>query len=501
MHLNSLVSALENKLEIKNIRGTENPLIKGLAYDSRDVKDGFLFFALKGIHTDGHNYVSSALSRGAVVIFHSDELSEYDSSAVYVQVDNTRTAMAPVSACFFGNPAEKLTVIGVTGTDGKSTTVSLIHQLLTLSGIKSGFISTVQFNTGKTTEKNSYRQSTPEPTEIHRILREMTDNGCSHAVIEATSHGLSPVNNRLGSIEFTAGVLTNISHEHLEFHKTIEQYIDDKANLFRKLKKNGTGIVNRDEPNAPYFEKAAASGKISDYSTKSRKADLFADNITETYNGETFSILWNGIKHNAEIKLPGIFNIENTLAALLAVYSSSDRTLESLIPLLPELKPVRGRMNFINKGQDFKVLIDYAHTPGAFSKLFPILKGRAEKRIISVFGSAGERDTEKRAVQGKTASLFSDIVILTDEDPRGEDSMSILKDIASGCINKKEGKNLFLIPERKEAIRLAFDLARKDDIVILLGKGHEGSIIYKDRTVPWDEEAAAVSVLQEMGYR
>ncbi len=500
MHLKLMVSALKEEISILKITGNINIDVKGLAYDSRDIEEGFAFFALKGLHTDGHIYIQQALKLGAQVIFYSDELKEYCADTTYIKVADTRIIMAPVSAYFYNFPAHKLILTGVTGTDGKSTTVSLIHQLLTLAGFKTGFISTVQYDTGAGAVKNHYRQSTPEATEIHKLLAEMVKNGCTHAVIETTSHGLSPLNNRLGTIPFTAGVLTNISHEHLEFHKTLKCYVDDKANLFRKIKsETGFGVVNRDEQFADYFIDAADT-EVFTYSVKTQNADISAISIKGTEHGESFTILSNSEKFKAEIDLPGIFNVENTLAALLTVSRLINRGLKSFIPLLPLLKPIKGRMNFINCGQDFKVLVDYAHTPGAFEKLFPLLSERKKGKLITVFGSAGERDTEKRSIQGEIADRYADIIILTDEDPRGEDPFQIMNDIAAGCRRKKEGENLFLIPDRRKAIQFAFKTAKKDDLVILLGKGHEGSIIYESSTIPWNESETAVSLLKEITY-
>ncbi len=499
MNVDKMVEALQGAVTFLGITGSIQREVTGLAYDTRDVKDGYAFFALKGIHTDGHRFITDAIKHGASVVFHSEDLDYYNTGTTYLKVSNTRTCMAPVSACFYGYPSEKLTCIGVTGTDGKSTTVSLLHQLLRLSGIKAGFISTVQFDTGDGAQKNHYRQSTPEATEIHKILCEMVENGCTHAVIEATSHGLSPLNNRLGSIDFTAGILTNISHEHLEFHKTLERYVDDKANLFRRIKaENGFGVINGDEPRRAYFASASAAPVVY-YSTKNRNADIFADAITETPAGESFTIHAEDFSGEADINLPGIFNVENTLAAVLTVSRLTGKSVKFCIPFLPQLRPVAGRMNFIKTGKDFRVLVDYAHTPGAYLKLFPILRKRTEGRLIAVFGSAGERDTEKRQVQGEIASRYADIIILTDEDPRGEDPQRILEDIKEGCRQKTEGKDLFLVQDRREAIKAAIRTAGKGDLVVLLGKGHESSIIYSDGPSPWDEKAEAEKALAETG--
>jgi len=231
------LSILTENIKILEKHGSSDPEITGLAYDSRNVKKGFLFFAYKGIHADGHNYIKQAIQNGASAIIHSTPLDLYDQNTAYIRADNPKILLSPVSAVFNDHPSKKLKVIGVTGTDGKSTTVSLVFQLLTVMGKKTGFLSTVQYKSGGEIVKNPYRQSTPEAVEVHSILSEMVNNGCEYAVLESTSHGLSSRNNRLGDVFFNAAVLTNISHEHLEFHGTFEQYISDKANLFRFLNK------------------------------------------------------------------------------------------------------------------------------------------------------------------------------------------------------------------------------------------------------------------------
>ncbi|MEW5814561.1 MAG: UDP-N-acetylmuramyl-tripeptide synthetase, partial [Spirochaetota bacterium] len=386
--------------------------------------------------------------------------------------------------------------------DGKSTTVYLIHQLLECFGKTSGFLSTVQYKTGDILIKNPFRQSTPEAPEVHAILKEMADNKKEYAVIEATSHGLSEKNNRLGDVHFCAGVFTNISHEHLEFHGTFRQYLNDKANLFRYLDKIPSnrqpfGVVNRDDPNASFFYQATQQPVYS-YSTCDSSADLYAYDIHPWVTGNSFRIKYNKKDIKARINLPGIFNVENTLAAVLTVIKLLGVSIGDTAGFLPALQPVSGRMKTVDCGQDFTVIIDYAHTPGAFSKLFPGIRPQVKGRLIAVFGSAGERDIEKRSLLGRIADRYSDIIILADEDPRGEDSKEILKQIASGCTTKEDGKTLFLIPDRLAAIKQALAFARTGDMVLLLGKGHEASIIYKDGPRPWDELSAATVCLEKL---
>jgi UDP-N-acetylmuramoyl-L-alanyl-D-glutamate--2,6-diaminopimelate ligase len=513
-----------------------DPAITGLEYDSRKIKPGNIYFALPGIHTDGHRFIPDAIKNGAAVIIHQDEISGYQQGVSYFRVKDSRFAMSPLSAAFYDNPSRKLILIGVTGTEGKSTTVYLIYQLLKLAGKKAGFLSTVQYSDGKTENWNPEHQTTPEATAIHRFLAEMVNNGVEYGVIETSSHGLSPRTNRLGDVVFDVAVMTNVTHEHLEFHGTWEQYRDDKANLFRsldrfdhtkdthpkkpakkKLDKSSPpsfGAVNADDPSAGFFA-AATRHKTYTYSTRGNSADLSLNLISSGVRGNWYEVL---IRETGEIvtirdQLPGAFNAGNVLASLLAVSGLLSIPIKNLVPLVTQLKPVRGRMTIIQKGQPFDVFVDYAHTPSSFETIFPPLRERLNKpggarggRIISLFGSAGERDTKKRSEQGRIAAQWSDLIFLTDEDPRGENPMDILEEIAQGCKayqgckKWKEGKNLYLIPDRPKAIRKAFSLARPGDMVLLLGKGHENSIIYAEKTMAYDEITEAEKALAEMGW-
>jgi len=514
-----------------------DPLVTSIEYDSRNVKSGSLFFALPGLHTDGSVYINDAVKNGALVIVHENELADNEKKEgiIYLKVKNARYAMSPFSASFYDFPSRKLLVTGVTGTEGKSTTVYLIWQLLTLMKKKAGFISTVQHCMGDDVLWNPEHQTTPEAPVVQKLLRRMADNGCEYAVLESSSHGLSIKTNRLGDVNYCAGVLTNVTHEHLEFHGTWEQYRDDKANLFRALDsyqkvqsaslQEPFGVINADDKSASYFSKAARQ-KIFTYSTSGKESDIMLDFIESGPDGNWYSAFLPALNEHIELrdKLPGAFNAANVLAALITVSGLLNIPVKEIAVYVKNLKPVRGRMTSINSGQPFEVVVDYAHTPSSFTAIFPALRERLDKkngRIISVFGSAGERDTQKRCEQGKIAALYSDIIILTDEDPRGDDPMEILNEIAEGVIStggktifKKAAlsdsafgqpsscdENLYLIPDRPKAIRMSFSLAKDNDLVILLGKGHENSIIYKDHVIPFDEIKEAEKALAEMGYR
>jgi len=520
-----------------SVDGILNPLVTGLAYDSRNVKQGNLFFALPGLHTDGSLFVNDAIKRGACVIVHEKDITEKNPNVVYLKVKDARFAMSPISASFYDFPSRKMFITGVTGTEGKSTTVYLIWQLLTLMGKKAGFFSTVQHSLGGEEIWNTEHQTTPEAPVVQRLLYEMAAAGCEYAVVEASSHGLSPRTNRLGDVEFCTAVLTNITHEHLEFHGTWEQYRDDKANLFRALNKYSPranslftspfGVVNADDKNSRYFIKATQH-KTYSYSPEGRDGDVILDIIESDAWGNWYSIYIPALKEHVNIrdKLPGAFNSANVMASLLIVSGLLKMPLREIAPVVKNLKPVKGRMTTIEKGQPFEVVVDYAHTPSSFQTVFPPLRARLNKtggKIISVFGSAGERDTQKRSEQGKIAAHYSDVIILTDEDPRGEKPMSILEEICAGVCkdqgfrivkkgvhpdvkidqNRTEfvrNTNLFLMPHRPTAIRKALSLAGEGDLVLLLGKGHENSIIYMDHVMPFDEISETIAALGEIGY-
>lgn len=493
-------------LTVRETRGDMDRSVCGIAYDSREVKPGFLFVAMDGQHTDGHRFIPDAVGKGAAAVVHAQPLAETPPGVTCIRLDNPRAALSPLAAAFYGHPSRSIRVIGVTGTDGKSSTVWFITQLLGFLGRKVGFLSTVSFQTADAIVKNPFRQSTPEATEIHGMLREMVELGKEFAVVETTSHGLSRRMNRLADVRFDAGVLTNVTHEHLEFHGSFEQYRSDKANLFRALTSLPDkivecprfGVVNDDDPSAPYFRQAA---RVPVFSYGLREpADLGARAIRADLSGTTFLMTHAGGDAEARVAIPGPFWVENSLAACLTVARLLEIDPLTLAPYLQRLEGVKGRMDYVVLGQQFAVIVDYAHTPGAFEKLLPWVRAHTSGKTIVVFGSAGERDSAKRPLQGRVASENCDTIVITDEDPRGEDRMAIIEQIAAGCVNKTRGRDLFLVPDRREAILLALTRAAPGDAVMLLGKGHEGSIIGPEGAAAWDERSEAEAGLRTLGY-
>ena len=554
--------------EIKDLSEINNIPVTNLVFDSREVTKDSLFFALPGTHTDGNNFIAQAILAGANAIVFQGQLSEEQSQDIakaiikrsidneissqvekfaptLIKVPDARFAMAPLSACFYDNPSQKLIVIGVTGTEGKSSTVSFIWQLLRACGKKAGFISTVEYSFGDDALPNPQHQTTPEAPIIQHHLNQMLEKGCQYAVVETSSHGLSSKLNRCGNILFDCGLFMNVTLEHLEFHKTFEQYRSDKANLFRALdshnhikniaglsqKINSIGIVNLEDPSATYFiqvtkkpvygfttngmaGKAAVSDEVFDLPEIPKNIRFMtALNIHSDDKSLTFDVQADGqnaiyqdnykpeiSEFSVESKLPGAFNAYNIMASITAVSSLTGLSFAEVASKVPELTPIKGRMTVIQEGQPFEVIVDYAHTPSSFQTIFPPIRNRCKGKMICIFGSGGERDLTKRPLQGQIAAKYCDTVILADEDPRGEDPVELLKMIAAGA--EKEGKvmneNLFIIHDRPQAIRQAFKMAKADDIVLLLGKSHENSIIYKNYTMPYDEISEAKKALNEL---
>nr|MCR4790346.1 UDP-N-acetylmuramoyl-L-alanyl-D-glutamate--2,6-diaminopimelate ligase [Treponemataceae bacterium] len=509
------LSQIIKHIEILSLKNTEtDPLIDALVFDSRAVKPGSLFFALPGTHVHGNTFIPKAVEMGASTIIYQDQLPQEALKAIQdkkipaIQVASSRFAMSPVASDFYDNPSSKLGIIGVTGTEGKSSTVSFIWQLLRLAGKKAGFISTVEYSLGEEALANPEHQTTPEAPIIQEKLYQMLQNGCQYAVVESSSHGLSKRTNRLGNVLFDVVAMMNVTHEHLEFHGSWEQYRFDKANLFRALEEhnhlkliNGKetqipsfGIVNLDDKSADYFA-GCTTKQVFGYTVKNTSSVLSnikqinIKDISSNSSSIEFDIDSLGRFH---APVAGAFNAFNITTAMLAVAGILNINITDLAKLNKDLTGIKGRMTTIDKGQPFELIVDYAHTPSSFETIFPPLRKRCKGRMICLFGSGGERDTQKRPVQGAIAAKYCDLVFLADEDPRGEVPEKLLEDIAAGC-KDENGKDLvrderlFIIPDRKKAIRKAFSLAKKDDIVLLLGKSHENSIIYKDYVMPYDE--------------
>jgi UDP-N-acetylmuramoyl-L-alanyl-D-glutamate--2,6-diaminopimelate ligase len=504
-NLSALIAVINARLHVNG--DPAGITITGITNDSRRVVPGCLYVALHGDHTDGHRFIPDAITAGAHAILHTDPLDQYTPGVVYLRTNTPRPAMSALAAAYFGHPSHRLSVIGVTGTDGKTTTTALVHQLLEATGEAAGYLSTAGMKTGDREVANPLHQSTPEAPDVHRTLALMRDAGKRYAVLESTSHGLSYRTARLADVRYAAAVFTNLGHEHLEFHGTFERYRDDKANLFRQVTPNGVGVINAASPEAGYFADACG-GRVARYallpeSGRGPEAELTARILAHQSTRTRFRVAWGGRLARAGsadvvLPMPGSFNVENALAAILVVSELRGVSPEALLPYTAVLRGPVGRIHVV-AATPFAVVVDYAHTPGSFERVLPLFRATTEGRLIVVFGSAGERDRAKRPIQGRIASQFADIVVLADEDPRGEDRQEILREIAAGCTGLTTGESLFLISERRDAIRHAIGIAQSGDTVLLLGKGHEATIIGADGAVPWDEAAVAREELARVG--
>ncbi len=478
--------------------------ITALAYDSRKVKPGTLFIAIAGTHTDGRRFLADATQRGAVVALgEAFSPSDSDLPLPYIEVQDVRAAFAQLACAFYGNPSKHLCTIGITGTDGKTTTSNLIYTLFEQAGFASGLMTTANFKLLGQEWEHPTRQSTQEALEIQEFLRRLLDQGGTHAVVEATSHGLELQKVR-GTL-FDVGVVTNITHEHLDFHKTIDAYRRAKARLFEMLDPDQTkeiarhpvAILNRDDSSYEIL-KPYCRVPILDYGIDTpaavRAVDLeFLPQYTR------FRVILPDAEYLIETPLIGRFNVSNCLAAIATAYSQGI-AIESIARTLADIKGVAGRMERIDEGQPFTVVVDYAHTPDSLEKVLQTLRPMTSGKLIAVFGSAGERDTQKRPVMGRIAAQKADFFVITDEDPRDEDREKILREIAVGAeaVGKIEGQDFLSIADRQKAIAAAFANAQAGDTVLLAGKGHEQSIIVGTQKLPWDDRKAARTELQAM---
>jgi UDP-N-acetylmuramoyl-L-alanyl-D-glutamate--2,6-diaminopimelate ligase len=489
--------------------------VKGVTEDSRAVQPGTIFAAVIGEHVDGHDYVGRAAAAGAAVAIVEQPLP--DVSLPQLVVERSQAALATAAAWWFGDPSHELGVVGITGTDGKTTTSFLAVAALEAAGMSSGLVGTVDAKIGRTREANPEHTTTPGAPALQRALRAMVAAGNRAAVVETTSHGLAA--ERVRGIAYDAAILTNLTHEHLDFHGSWEAYRDAKLSLFERLAVSARNpvksspaptwpkraIVNADDPSVGLFIGVAqeAGAGVMTYGTDAA-ADVRATHSEE--DGRRLRITYDAPSGsgNLELRLAGRFNVHNALA-VVALGDALRLDPAAVRAGLESVEGVPGRMERIDAGQPFGVVIDYAHTPASLQAVLDILAPVAAARgggLIVVFGSAGERDTDKRPMMGRIAAERTRLVVVTDEDPRGEDREAILDDIARGAeqVGANRGHDLLLIADRPAAIEAAFERARPGDVVLLAGKGHEHSIIGLDGPVAYDERTTALDALARLGF-
>ncbi len=477
--------------------GLARVAVASVVFDSRRAGPGSLFVAIRGHHTDGHEHALAALAAGAVAAVVERPPHGVPPGRLLVAAD-TRVALARLAAAHWGHPSRACRVVGVTGTDGKTTTATLLHAALAGAGRRAGALTTVDFRVDGRIEPNRTRQTTLEAPDIQERLRGMVDAGCTEVALEVTSHALAL--HRVEEVRFAGAVFTTVSHEHLDFHGTWEAYFDAKASLLERAAAtpDGFAVLNYDDARAYGRLAARPIPRRLAYSADGAPgADLRAQEIRATADGLRFTAETPAGRSDVAIHLPGSWNVGNALAALAAGLLL-DAPLAGLAQGLSALAHVSGRMERVDLGQPFAVVVDYAHTPDALAKVLGALRTTTPGRLFVVFGSAGERDVAKRAAMGAIAAGLADQVVVTSEDPRGEDPGAICEAIAAGAeaAGGEPGATVHVIVDRAEAVDFAIAAALPGDTVLLAGKGHEASILVGRAPRPWSERAAAEAALR-----
>ena len=443
---------------VKSSTAADDLEIREVRYDSRAVQAGDLFVAIRGFATDGHQYISKALEQGAVAVV----CEEAPAGAPAVVVENARQALAEIAANRFGHPADSMVMLGVTGTNGKTTTTYLVKHMLEDAGHKVGLIGTNQNLIGD--EVIETERTTPESYELHALFARMRDAGCTHVIMEVSSHSL--VLDRVYGIPFAVGAFTNLTQDHLDFHKTMEEYRKAKAMLFAISEK---GVINLDD-DAAQAMLADAKCPCLTFSCEKDAADLTAKNICLHADGVEFVATTKGELARVKLPIPGHFSVENALAAL-GIVLQTGMPLADAAHSLATATGVKGRVEVVPTDTDYTVLIDYAHTPDGVENVLRAVRGFAKGRVIALFGCGGDRDRTKRPKMGKIAADLADFCVVTSDNPRTEDPKAIIDDILEGMQGTKTPMEV--IVDRPEAIHWALAHAKKDDVIVLMGKGHE----------------------------
>jgi UDP-N-acetylmuramoyl-L-alanyl-D-glutamate--2,6-diaminopimelate ligase len=460
--------------------------INKIEYDSRKVKNNDIFFCISGFKVDGHDFVNNAILNGASVIICEKDLKKLSNTSVtIIKVLDSRKALAIAASNFYGDSWKKLKLIGVTGTNGKTTSTYMIKSILEQAGFKVGLIGTIANYIGN--KKIQSNRTTPESLELHKLFKEMADEGVTHCVMEVSSHSLEL--NRVYGLEFAEGMFTNLTRDHLDFHKTFENYYNAKLLLFKNSK---TSIINMDDEYGKKIYNDINTSKVT-YGIESF-TDIKAQNIHINSKGIEFDMCYKDKNIPIELNIPGKYNVYNALGSA-SVCLNEGISIEKIKEGLKNVF-VPGRCEIVTKGYnlEFDIIIDYAHTPDGLENILKTAREFTKGRIITVFGCGGDRDKTKRPLMGKIAGNLSDITIVTSDNPRSENPNAIIEDILKGM----ESENYVVIENRREAIENAIKIAKKDDVVIIAGKGHENYQELKDTTIHFDEKEIIADIIKEL---
>ena len=493
------------------VRGDGGAVIERVEHDSRRVGRGALFVAVPGFTVDGHAFLVEALEAGAAaVVVERGRRSAWrhlPGERPIIAVDDARLALAQASAALYGHPGRELTVIGVTGTDGKTTTAHLLTSILEAAGARVGRLGTVDaYVPGTDVATTNRRMTTPEAPEVQRLLRAMVEAGCEYAIIEATSHGLAL--RRLDDVEFDVAVFTNLTGDHLDFHESFEAYREAKGKLFAALDRTPpapdrpprAAVANADDPSASFLLGLTSQRAIR-YGLETPDVDVTARRIELHADGSRFRLALPDAEVGAGIRLPALFNVANALAAAGAAVALG-LAPDAISRGLAACPGVPGRMERIERGQPFSVVVDYAHTGEAVRKALAVLRELADRDLIIVAGAAGERDPGRRFGVGRAAAEGADFAIFTNEDPRGEDPSAIVREIGRHAeeAGRRRGRDFIEIEDRREAIAAALARAQPGDTVVICGKGHERSIELGGDSIPWDDREVTREELARLGH-
>lgn len=480
-----LLKELLKNLDYKLIQGDDNIIIDNVRYDNRRVNNGDLFVCVKGFKVDGHSFVEDAKKRGAAAIIVSDDV-EIDGVTV-IKVKDTRKALAVISSNFFGNPKDKIKLLGVTGTNGKTTSAFIMKAILEKAGYKVGLIGTIANYIGD--KKIETERTTPESYELHELFNQMANEGVDYCIMEVSSHSLDL--DRVYGLEFEVGIFTNLTRDHLDFHKTFENYYNAKFKLFERSK---VSVINLDDEYGVQVSEDAdkLDTKKMTFSIK-KDSEFKATEIKMSENGSEFKLRLNDKVEDFIINIPGEYNIHNALGTILMAHALNINVKAIKEGISNIVIPGRCEMVAKERNLGYNIIIDYAHTPDGLENILSTVQGFAKARIITVVGCGGDRDKVKRPQMGKIACDMSDIAIITSDNPRTEEPMSIIEDI----IRPLDNKNFEVIESRYEAIERAMNIAKEGDVILIAGKGHETYQILKDKTIDFDERKVVYEILDK----